>query len=607
MKKYALLGLILMLCCFIGGGVYIISSINDVTGKLEKVISFHRVEFLREKLINDIKVTQTDLLLQGSPHEFDVETAVQHVNAMEEAINICFTCHHPPETTKLFTKMKDNIKKYMALISKSLTLHADQPRLEAAKMAAFARGEAVLNEVNTLSIASADKISSRIDTIRADIHATNTFLIACVILGPLAIIFITVFFLRRFTGSIDTLVEATRELEAGDLEYRIKTPLKNEFKTLASRFNSMVDSLNTERQKFESVHTLYQTLFESAGDAIMITSLEGASLGRIVSANTAACNLHGYSINEILGMNIVKLVPEHKEERFRERMKAALNGEWTHLRAKRKKKNGTLFPVDLSLGMFQLDKQKYLLTFCKDISETLQAEEELQRANQMALVGQMAAGLAHEIKNPLAGVKVSLDVLSDELELKAEDKDLFARIINEINRMERLLKSLLNYARPPMPQFDRVDLNQLLDSSIKNVEVTAANGAHKKILFVTDLDHELPQVEADPSQLQQVFLNIYLNAIDAMEDGGTITTLTRLEGAEAVRIQISDTGKGLPEAVREKLFTPFFTTKSKGTGLGLAICKRLVEQHGGRIEVESRVEEGTDFVCFIPLVQKFRE
>jgi two-component system sensor histidine kinase AtoS len=607
MRKYALIGLSLMLCCFIGGGIYIISSIFDSTASLEKVISLGRVEFLREKLINDIKTIQADLLLKGSMHSLDDQTSIQYAQTLETSTNICFNCHHSDETNARLNHLKENVEFYLALLSRSLTMTASHQRTEAARMEAFSQGRKLLEDVHSLSVASAEKISSRSMAVHRDIHATNQFLIACVVLGPIAIILITLFFLKRFTGAIDTLVEATHILESGNLDYRIKAPLKNEFKTLADGLNNMVDSLKAERQKFESVHTLYHTLFESAGDAIMITSLEHDSLGRIVSANTAASALYGYSVKELLGMNIARLVPEQKEESFRARMRETLNGEWTHLRAKRRKKDGSLIPVDLSLGMFILDQQKYLLSFCRDISEMLQAEEELQRANQMALVGQMAAGLAHEIKNPLAGVKVSLDVLSDELDLKAEDKDLFARIINEINRMERLLKSLLNYARPPQPQFDLININHLIDNSIKNVEATANLGSDKKITFTSDLQPDLPRIEADPSQLQQVFLNFYLNAIDALEPGGTISTLTRLEDADNLRIEISDTGKGISEGALEKLFTPFFTTKSKGTGLGLAICKRLIEQHGGRIEVASRLEEGTKFICFVPLIQKFRE
>jgi len=127
------------------------------------------------------------------------------------------------------------------------------------------------------------------------------------------------------------------------------------------------------------------------------------------------------------------------------------------------------------------------------------------------------------------------------------------------------------------------------------------------IHFERDLFTELPQIEADPSQLQQVLLNLLLNAIDTIEGPGTITAISRIEGSDCVWIEISDTGKGMSEASLEKIFNPFFTTKSKGTGLGLSICKRLIEQHGGNIEVHSSVDSGTSFVITLPLRQFNRE
>lgn len=607
MRKQILLGLTLMICCFIAGGAYIVLSIQDVTRKLEQVISFHEVEFLRKSLAHHIKAVQSDLLLQGSPHFRGFEASIAIIEAMEDSADICLSCHHSDEIKNRLNNLGDNVDNYMNLLSQTLTMRANTERLEKTRRSAFSEGENLLKNVESLSTASAAKISERITKINADINATNHFLIACLVLGPLAIILITSFFLKRFTGSVGSLVHAAQALESGDLDYRFDTNLKNEFRTLANSFNSMALSLKTEQEKFQSVHKLYQTLFESAGDAIMITGLENQDLGRIVSANRAAANLYGYEVDELIGMDVTALVREGKEQKFRERMRSIPSDTWSHKRVKRVKKDGSLIQVAMSMGPLYIGEKKHLLTFCRDITEQLHAEEKQQLVNQMALVGQMAAGLAHEIKNPLAGVKVSLDVLADELDLPAEDKEVFSRIINEINRMEKLLKNLLNYARPPQPHFDLVDLNRLLENSLKNVEMVSSKNADFTIHFEKDFATELPQVEIDSSQMQQVFLNIYLNAVDAMETEGIISTTTAMDGEDCVLIKISDSGKGMSEASCEKIFTPFFTTKTKGTGLGLSICKRLVEQHGGSIVVHSQVGIGTSFAITLPLTQKIRE
>jgi two-component system sensor histidine kinase AtoS len=607
MKKYVLLGLALMLFCFITGGIYIVTSINEVTGKLENVISFHQVEFKRANLEHHIQVVQSNLLLQGSPHSRKFEDSVKLIEKMEEATDTCMSCHHTEGVSAKLHELEKSVEHYMKLLSRTLTFRANAERLENARSLAFSQGEEIRRNVKSLSIASADKISTRITKIHKDINTANNILIACLILGPIAIFIITVFFLQRFTGSISTLIEATKTLESGDLDFRVSENLKDEFRTLSKSFNRMAISLQDENKKFESVYMLYQTLFESAGDAIMIISLDKEALGIIISANKASSELYGYDINELIGMDIARLVPPGKEKKFRDKIRTVLSGEWARQRVKRIRKDGSVIQVELSMGLLPMGDQKHLLSFSRDITEQLRAEEEMQRANQMTLVGQMAAGLAHEIKNPLAGVKVSLDVLASDLELQEEDQEVFARVVNEVNRMEKLLKNLLNYARPPQPHFDLVDINRLLDSSLKNVELTVSNKKDLSIHFERDLFAELPPIEADPSQLQQVLLNLFLNAIDSIESSGTITAISRMEGSDWIWIEILDTGKGMSEASLQKIFNPFFTTKSKGTGLGLSICKRLIEQNGGNIDVHSFADSGTSFVITLPLRQSNRE
>jgi len=235
----------------------------------------------------------------------------------------------------------------------------------------------------------------------------------------------------------------------------------------------------------------------------------------------------------------------------------------------------------------------------------------MQQAERLAVVGELAAGLAHEVKNPLAGIKVSIEVLANELTLEQEDKEVFLRIINEIYRIESLLKSLLSYARPPEPETVSLDLHQLLDTTIKSAHYSLINPTNtakliKEIEIVKDFSPEFPHVVADRGQMQQVFINLMLNAIDAIAAKGTITITTKLESNDSVQIIIADTGKGMSQENLGKIFNPFFTTKPKGTGLGLAICKRLIELHNGSIYVTSTLGEGTTFYITLPIKQQLQ-
>jgi two-component system sensor histidine kinase AtoS len=262
--------------------------------------------------------------------------------------------------------------------------------------------------------------------------------------------------------------------------------------------------------------------------------------------------------------------------------------------------------------LLEFEDQKYILAFDKDITERKQAEEALQRAEQLVVVGEMAAGLAHEIKNPLAGIKLSIEVLSSELDLAREDGGLTRQIIAEIDRIEALLKNLLNYATPPSPQFAPIDVNQTIESALKIAKFSLkspARGAKpqqpKEIEFVRKLN-ELPLIVADAEQLHQVVLNLLLNAVHAVHDSGTIRLATSAKANGSIQIAISDDGEGIAELDLKKIFLPFFTTKAKGTGLGLSICKRLIEQQNGTISVVQNPERGLAFTIHLP-VEQMRE
>jgi two-component system, NtrC family, sensor histidine kinase AtoS len=226
------------------------------------------------------------------------------------------------------------------------------------------------------------------------------------------------------------------------------------------------------------------------------------------------------------------------------------------------------------------------------------------------MVGEWAASLAHEIKNPLAGIKGSVEALLQEPNISDEDRSLVARAVDEIKRIELLLKSLLNFAKPPQLQLMPTDLNDLLDKtisfSLKHPLLSSKSSAAVNVL--RDFEHGVPETMADPMQLQQVFLNLLLNAIEAMPDGGALAVKTSYNrSSNSIDIAIADTGKGIGPNMLDRIFQPFFTSKRKGTGLGLAITRRLVEEHGGNIYVQSTPERGTVFNVSLPAAQNIKE
>jgi PAS domain S-box-containing protein len=246
---------------------------------------------------------------------------------------------------------------------------------------------------------------------------------------------------------------------------------------------------------------------------------------------------------------------------------------------------------------------EYVVCSGEDITEHRQAEEELKRAEQLKVAGDIAVGLTHELKNSLAGLKLSTEVLLDELALSEDNKGVLLKMISEIQRIEFLMRDILYFARPRKPLFDFVNINMVLDTAISfSLKNDTGPLRNKPIKMIKEFDENLPETMADLMQLQQVFMNLLINAIESVEKGGVITVKTRYEPSDnSIQISIADTGKGINNELKEKIFEPFFTTKPRGTGLGLPITKRLVEQHGGNIRVETSLGKGTTFNVALPV------
>ena len=227
--------------------------------------------------------------------------------------------------------------------------------------------------------------------------------------------------------------------------------------------------------------------------------------------------------------------------------------------------------------------------------------QQMERADRLASVGEMSAGIAHEIKNPLAGIKGAITVLADDFPEEDPRREVVDKVLEQISRLDKAATDLLFFGRPGKPTLDYVDTNDLLK---KTMFFVSQHPEAKNVHQTKEFTRNLPPVWVDGKQLQQVFFNIIINAIQAMKEGGTLLLQTDLigeHGKPSVRVLIGDSGPGIKPEDLERIFTPFFTTKTQGTGLGLAICRQLVEQQGGSIKISSRVNEGTRVVIDLPV------
>lgn len=253
---------------------------------------------------------------------------------------------------------------------------------------------------------------------------------------------------------------------------------------------------------------------------------------------------------------------------------------------------------------FSLDEMQRLSDIAQLVSVVLsniQDFEALEQAHRLAALGRMSAGLAHEIRNPLAGVKGAAQYLQGE-ELPEASKDMLQVIIDEVNRLDIVVSQFLDYARPVELNLQNDHVNSVVAHALT---LTRARGAPNAIQISEDLAGDLPAFPIDATRLSQVLLNLIHNALQAMPDGGALTVRTRLQKTRAgdpqLELAVEDTGRGIPMDSLDDIFIPFFTTRDEGTGLGLPICQRIAEAHGGHLDVHSAEGRGTTFLLRLPI------
>jgi two-component system nitrogen regulation sensor histidine kinase GlnL len=277
------------------------------------------------------------------------------------------------------------------------------------------------------------------------------------------------------------------------------------------------------------------------------------------------------------------------------------------------KRAGSHIPVSATSSPLLLGDGERIGTILvlRDLTNIRELEEAVRRADRLSSLGTLAAGLAHEIKNPLGGIKGAAQLLEMELPENAELRDYTRVMLKEVQRVNRIVEDLLELASPRRLELGQVNLHKVLADLILLQKRAALE---KNVSFHQHFDPSIPLFLADEALLTQLFLNLIKNAVEAVGEGGDVKISTRVladysftqkgeRRSRMVAIEVKDDGQGISEEQQESLFTPFFTTKAKGTGLGLAICQKIAVEHRGLIRVESAPGKGTAFTVILPLIQ----
>lgn len=381
-----------------------------------------------------------------------------------------------------------------------------------------------------------------------------------------------------------------------------------EYQDLLLKYELLLKRFN----ELEKIYGFHKAVLQNLTSGILIINLEG----KIIFANRSALDLLNYEYLHLQGKPFSVLFADPEEGAYLTnrliKEKAVLKSHESYFLTGDK----NVVPIGITTSPFnEIETHKltgFIIHF-SNISVQLEQRRQLERMERLATLGELAAGIAHEIKNPLAGMKAATQVLQESFKPDDFRSQLVVRILREIDRSNELLSRFFDFTRPRKPVQEFHDIEMLIDGIYL---LLAPRFKKKKIRFIKKFVNGLPRVFVDAGQIEQVIMNLFLNALDAMPEGGDLKVVTGIEPQvvlqdghrpkKAVWVKISDTGSGILPENLERIFNPFFTTKSSGIGLGLSISNRLVVENGGKIEVESKPDQGTAFSLYFPVFEDGR-
>jgi two-component system, sporulation sensor kinase E len=404
----------------------------------------------------------------------------------------------------------------------------------------------------------------------------------------------------RMIRPIQSILHKVNDVANGNFGARLKVKSKDELGLLSRRINMMARNLsiytNQLQQTYEENRAMKEYLesfINQTSDAIHVVDLEG----RVILANYAFQQLFGWQPDQVIGKQ-VNIIPESKLEEEEEVLRMLASGE--HLMARetqRCTKDDRMIDVSVSTSAIYDDNGKCIAfaSITRDVTESKKMEELLRRSEKLTTVGQLAAGVAHEIRNPLTTLRGFLQFQQQRNVLNLNHTDI---MLSELDRINLIVSEFLILAKPQAVHFQKKDVRFILGDVISLLD-SQANMVN--IHFDTFFTQERCVIECEENHLKQVFINISKNAFEAMPSGGTIQLRIEIWNETYVRVQIIDQGHGIPAENIPMLGQPFYTDKETGTGLGLMVSQRIIHNHKGTLEITSVVNEGTTVTILLPV------
>ena len=378
--------------------------------------------------------------------------------------------------------------------------------------------------------------------------------------------------------------------------------ISDKLKSLENKY----DVLSKRTKSLEKVYQFHKGIVQSISSGLITIDSDGY----ITFINSAALLLLDYEYQELVGKPLKNLFSDNREaEKVLDELlnkNRMFESRETNLLSRTKK----LIPIGFTTTLLLSDDSSHegIIISFRDLTNLHHYRIQIERIKRLATLGEVSAGIAHEIRNPLAGIKTSAQVLEESFSPGDHRSQLVARIVKEIDRSNELLKKFFNFAKPGKPRQEFVALDILIEGVCL---LLSSKMRKKEIVFEKNIESDIPDIYVDENQIEQVLINLFLNSLDAMEKGGSIIVKLKVvesktenilnNASKAVVLDLFDTGCGIESDNLERIFNPFFTTKSDGVGLGLSISSRLIEENGGRILVESEPGQGTTFKVYFPV------